>query len=522
MANRFEKYLEVVKKTNPIKYVGNVKRVVGLTIESEGPKAEIGEIVSIRKTDGTSVSGEVVGFNNKKVILMPYGNMTGIFPGCEVVSTGAPLTIPVSQRLKGRILNGVGKPIDGKEEIYSQTRYSIYNDAPNPISRKRIDSTVETGIKAIDVAATVGEGQRIGIFSGAGVGKSTLLGMITRNIKSDINVIALIGERGREVKEFIEKDLGDEGLRKTVLIVATSDTPPLMRVKGAFVAMAIAEYFRDKGKHVALMMDSITRFARAQREIGLAIGEPPATRGFTPSVFTLIPELLERAGTNDKGSITGFFNVLVEADDMNEPVSDLVRGHLDGHISLKRSLANKGHYPAVDITDSISRIMVDIVSSKVMDYSTRLKKIVSVYREAEDLINIGAYVKGSNPEIDYSVSMIDKVNSFLRQRIEESFSLEESGQLLFKLFGDKKFNIQEHFKGFEEDYTNYPHSRIDENKFENIILKMIKKQENKDLFISHYLKDRISGDYVLKENVTKENELKIIKMLKYIDNKINK
>ncbi len=520
MANRFIKYLEVVKKTNPIKYLGRVSKVVGLTIESYGPKTEIGEVVTIRKTDGNIILAEVVGFNEEKVILMPYNSMTGIHPGCEVVSTGATLSIPVSNRLKGRILNGVGRAIDDKEEIFSSVRYSIYNDSPNPISRKRINSTMVTGIKSIDALCSVGKGQRIGIFSGAGIGKSTLLGMITRNIESDVNIIALIGERGREVKEFIEKDLGDEGLKKSVMIVATADTPPLMRVKGAYVALAIAEYFRDQGQSVTLMMDSITRFARAQREIGLATGEPPATRGFTPSVFTLIPELLERAGTSDKGSITGFYNVLVEADDMNEPVSDLVRGHLDGHISLIRSLANKGHYPAVDVTDSISRVMVDIVSPKVMEYSTKVKKIVSIYREAEDLINIGAYVKGSNPEIDYSISMIDKVNDFLRQGIYERYSIAEIGDMLFKLFDDDSFDLESNYKGFEENISIEDFDLIDAEIFEEEILKRIENNEDTELLLNHYLKDKNSEKYLLKENATKENQQRIINLLKPFEEKI--
>ncbi len=514
-SNRFSKYLEVIKRSDPVKYLGRVVKVVGLTIESIGPKTEIGELTTIRLTNGGSVQAEVVGFHDEKVILMPYGSMSGIYPGCEVVATGMVMSVAVSDKLKGRILNGIGKALDGKEEIYSPIRYPIYNEAPNPISRKRIDKTMATGIKAIDSIATVGQGQRIGIFSGAGVGKSTLLGMITRNIDADVNVIALIGERGREVKEFIEKDLGDEGLKKSVLIVATADTPPLMRVKGALVAMTIAEYFRDQGKNVAFLMDSITRFARAQREIGLATGEPPATKGFTPSVFTLIPELVERAGTSSKGSITGFLNVLVEADDMNEPVSDIVRGHLDGHITLTRSLANKGHYPAIDITDCISRIMIDIVSPKVMEYAARMKKIVSVYKEAEDLINIGAYVKGSNSEIDYAISMIGKVNEFLRQSIYESCTIEEIGRKLFELFGDKSFVLQEHFKGYEEKEVPIEFEKIEGIKFEEIISK-IEDDLDREMFITHYLKDRDSGDYFLKEHRTKENEQKIIKILKSI------
>lgn len=516
MSNRFDKYLAVVNGTEPIKYLGRVVRVVGLTIESIGPKTEIGELVSIRTEDNNKVLAEVVGFNKENVILMPFGGMTGIYPGCEVVAMGTSLSIPMSEGLKGRILNGIGKAIDGKEEVYSPVRYSIYNTSPNPIKRTRINKSLETGVKAIDTLTTVGQGQRIGIFSGAGVGKSTLLGMVTRNMKSDVNVIALIGERGREVKEFIEKDLGAEGLQRSVLIVATADATPIMRIKGAFVATAIAEYFRDQGQNVTLMMDSITRFARAQREIGLAVGEPPATRGYTPSVFTVIPELLERAGTNNKGSITGFYNVLVEADDMNEPVSDIVRGHLDGHISLNRQLANRGHYPAIDVTDSISRIMVDVVSPKVMDYASKVKKIISVYKEAEDLINIGAYVKGSNPEIDYSVSMIDKVYSFLRQGIYERYKLSESGKMLFQLFDDPDFILQENFKGFEEEYSIDQYRRIKKDVFEEQILTQISNEESKELLLNHYMYDRMSEDYILKENRTHENEIKIVKLLKSI------
>jgi len=350
----------------------------------------------------------------------------------------------------------MGKPIDSKEEVYSKHRYSVYNNSPHPLKRVPIRNILSTGIKAIDGVLSVGKGQRIGIFSGAGVGKSTLMGMLARKVKSDVNVVALIGERGKEVGDFIRKDLGEEGLRRSVLVVATADAPPLIRLKGAFVATAIAEYFRDKRLDVVLMMDSITRFARAQRDVGLASGEPPAIRGFPPSVFKVIPELVERTGTSNYGSITAFYNVLVEADDFAEPISDAIRGHLDGHIDLTRELANRGHYPAIDVTSSISRVAIDVVSERYIKFSRKIKEIIAVYKEAEELINIGAYVKGSNPRIDYAIQMIDKINIFLRQSINESYMAEETGKMLFNLFGEDEFDPIKDFNNYlsKDDYES--------------------------------------------------------------------
>lgn len=439
----FNKYLKVVERTDTIKYLGTVVQKVGPIIESIGPLTEIGEVCIIKLNEAKRLMCEVVGFRDKYVLLLPYADTEGVYPGSEVIASGTSLKVAVSESLKGRILNGIGKPIDGKEDIFSDEFYSIYNDSPHPLKRKRIIKPLSTGIKSIDALLTVGRGQRMGIFSGAGVGKSTLLGMIARYTDADINVVALVGERGREVKDFIIKDLGEDGLRKTVMVVATSDDPPLMRIKGAFVATAIAEYFRDLGYDVNLLMDSVTRVARAQREVGITIGEAPTTRGYPPSVWAMLPKLLERSGTSTIGSITGFYNILVEADEFNEPVSDNVRGILDGHIWLNRALANRGQYPAVDVLNSISRLTVDITSRKMQSYINKLKEIIAVYQDAEDLINIGAYVKGSNPRIDYSISMVDRIYDFMRQGIEEGFAIEESVSRLYELFDDKEFDVNE-------------------------------------------------------------------------------
>ncbi len=420
-----DKYRSVLNK-DYFKYQGRVSQVVGLTIESIGPVCNVGDLCYIRSNNTSyPVMAEVVGFKNNKILLMPLGEMAGIGPGSIIETTKTNLNVSVGYHLLGRIINGLGQAMDGKELPASDIRYPIENQPPNPLKRKRITEVLPLGVKAIDGLLTVGKGQRLGIFAGSGVGKSTLLGMIARNTKADLNVIALIGERGREVREFIEKDLKEEGLKRSVLVVATSDQPALIRLKAAQTATAIAEYFRDEGKDVLLLMDSLTRFAMAQREIGLAIGEPPVSRGYTPSVFAVMPKLLERAGNSDRGSITGLYTVLVDGDDMTEPVTDTARGILDGHIVLSRKIANRNHYPAIDILQSVSRVMNDIVDNDHKAMAYEIKKLMAVYRDAEDLINIGAYVKGSNDEIDEAISKIKKINDFLTQKVEENFEMNE-------------------------------------------------------------------------------------------------
>lgn len=420
------KYRRILENSDFIQYTGRVSKVVGLTIEAEGPEANIGELCLLRPGRGRKdINAEVVGFKDNKVLLMPLGDMSGVGPGNTVVATGDSLRVGVGEGLIGRVVDGLGNPIDGKPGISCEDFYPVYNQPPHPLTRKRITEPMPLGIKAIDGLLTVGKGQRIGIFAGSGVGKSTLMGMIARNTSAEVNVIALIGERGREVREFIEKDLQEEGLKRSVVVVATSDQPALVRLKGALLATAIAEYFRDKGKDVLLLMDSLTRFAMAQREIGLAIGEPPVSRGYTPSVFGIMPKLLERAGCSEKGSITGLYTVLVDGDDLTEPVTDTARGILDGHIVLSRDLANKNQYPAIDVLASISRVMPDVVTKKHLKTAAEIKKVMAVYRDAEDLINIGAYVKGSNPKIDYAIDVIDNIIAFIEQETSDSFSYEE-------------------------------------------------------------------------------------------------
>jgi flagellum-specific ATP synthase len=417
----FSKFSSVIRNTSLIKQNGKVTQVVGLVVESKGPAAQIGELCHIHiSRNELPVAAEVVGFKDTRVLLMPLGDMSGIKPGSEVTATGKSLSVNVSDALLGRVIDGIGNPIDGKGPIFSLKDYPLHNTPSDPLTRKRINEHLPLGVRAIDGTLTVGRGQRIGIFAGSGVGKSTLLGMIARNTEADVNVIGLIGERGREVRDFIEKDLGEEGLKRSVVVVATSDKPALIRLKGAFAATAIAEYFRDCGRDVMLMMDSVTRFAMAQREVGLAIGEPPATRGYTPSVFALLPKLLERSGTSDTGTITGLYTVLVEADDMNEPIADAVRGILDGHIVLSRRLAAQNHYPAIDVLQSVSRVMPDIVEKHHKTAAGQLRDSLATYREAEDLINIGAYVSGSNPRIDYAIDHINVINDFLKQSVDEN------------------------------------------------------------------------------------------------------
>jgi flagellum-specific ATP synthase len=431
---KFRKYFNELENMNLIKFSGYVSRIIGLTIESIGPAVEIGEICDIYTAKGKApIKAEVVGFKENIVLLMPLGEMTGIGPGSKVVATGHYLQVRVGENLLGRVLDGLGNPMDGRPEPLTFKKYSAENSPPNPLFRKKIREPLSLGIKAIDGLLTCGKGQRIGIFAGSGVGKSTLLGMIARNTSADINVIALIGERGREVREFLENDLGEEGLKRSVVVVATSDQPALIRLKGALIATSIAEYFRDNGKNVILMMDSLTRFSMAQREIGLAIGEPPVTRGFTPSVFAILPKLLERAGTSDVGSITGLYTVLVDGDDFNEPISDAVRGILDGHILLSRKLASLGHFPAIDVLGSISRVMPNIIDDGHAKSSRVLKESMAVYSEAEDLINIGAYKRGTNPKIDASIEKRDIFNDFLLQGVKEKFNYDEIVKKLIEI-----------------------------------------------------------------------------------------
>jgi flagellum-specific ATP synthase len=415
-----EKYRESLKPLNTLKFLGRVTKVVGLTIESAGPQVKMGEVCYIYPVNSdVPITSEVVGFHDEGVLLMPLGDMTGVGPGSRVLGTGRHFEVEVGYHMLGRVLDGIGQPIDGKGKLQSGKPWSIHNDPPNPLFRQRIDKPLTLGVRAIDSMLTIGQGQRVGIFAGSGVGKSTLLGMIARNTSADINVIALIGERGREVREFIENDLGPEGLARSILVVATSEKPALVRVTGALMATAIAEFFRSEGKSVMLMMDSLTRFSMAQREIGLATGEPPVTRGYTPSVFAMLPKMLERAGNNEVGSITALYTVLVDGDDMNEPITDTVRGILDGHIVLARKLANNGHYPAIDVLQSISRVMPNIVDESHLKQAMILKELMAVYNASEDLISIGAYQRGSNPKLDIAINKHDKMMSFLQQGMYE-------------------------------------------------------------------------------------------------------
>lgn len=425
---------ERLKSKNLYKKLGKVVNVVGLTIESAGPDATLGDVCCIYTEGdrGEHILAEVVGFRENKTLLMPYEDTSGIGLGCLVENQGTSMKIQVGPFLLGQVLDGLGRPMDGKH-FSGGASYSVEAPPPDPMAREIIDEVLPLGVKAVDGLITVGKGQRIGIFAGSGVGKSTLMGMFARNTKADINVIALIGERGREVREFIERDLGEEGMRRSVVVVATSDKPALERNKAAKTATAIAEYFRDRGKDVLLMMDSLTRFSMAQREIGLASGEPPVTRGYPPSVYAEMPKLLERAGRSDKGSITGLYTVLVDGDDFNEPITDTARSILDGHIMLSRKLAHKNHYPAIDVLQSISRCMSSIVGFGQKRNVAKLKTILAVYADAEDLINIGAYKKGSNASIDDAIAKIDKVNAFLRQTTEEKYSFEETVRLMEEL-----------------------------------------------------------------------------------------
>lgn len=425
------RYLRAIERADSVECTGKVTQVVGLTVECTGISARMGDVCRVYTGVGSDyVETEVVGFNSGRVLLMPLGDLEGIGPDNYVVCTNEPLRVPVGNGFLGRVLDGLGKPLDDGPPVEPDDYYSIANMPPNPLARTRIKEILPLGVKAIDALLTIGRGQRVGIFAGSGVGKSTLLGMIARNAKADINVIVLVGERGREVRDFLEKDLKDEGLAKSVLVIATSDQPALVRLKAASVGTAIAEYFRDQGKDVLLLMDSLTRYAMAQREIGMATGEPPVSRGYTPSVYAIMPKLLERSGTSDKGSITGLYTVLVEGDDMNEPIADTVRGILDGHIVLSRQLAHSNHYPAIDILGSISRLMSDIVTPEQKEKAGFVKNMMATYRDAEDLISIGAYRQGSSPEIDQAIALHGPIDRLLLQNVGDQFTFDETVDML--------------------------------------------------------------------------------------------
>ena len=430
------KYLDAVEGVDPIKFTGRVTKVQGLLVESRGPQAVVGEVCQILIPRlGKTAWAEVAGIRGETVQLMSYSPLDGIEAGCTVVATGEFLRVPVSDKLLGRALDSMGRPADGKGDIASPLTYPAVAAPPDAMTRRRIRTRMVSGIRSIDGLLPLGRGQRIGIFAGSGVGKSTLLGMVARNTNADVNVIGLIGERGREVREFIENDLGEEGLARSVLVVSTSDTPPLARLRGAYVATAVAEYFRDRGLDVMLLFDSVTRFARAQREIGLAIGEPPATRGYTPSVFDSLPKLLERSGTSDKGSITGIYTILVDGDDMDEPISDTVRGILDGHVVLTRRLGERYHYPAIDVLKSISRLSQAVTGPVTQKALGVVRRLMSTYEESEDMINIGAYVKGSNPGIDEAIAKHVAIEEFLVQAVGEKAPITDTIKRLGDIAG---------------------------------------------------------------------------------------
>lgn len=430
---RIAPYLAAVTAAEPVRVHGKITEVIGLLIEATGPAASIGDVCHIQQNGLTVGKAEVVGFKSDRTLLMSLGSVEGIHPGLTVVGTKQPLSVGVGNALLGRVLDGLGTPMDGAGPLGTLRLRPITASIPNPLKRQRISEPLVTGIKAVDGMVTIGKGQRMGIFAGSGVGKSVLLGMMARHCSSHVNVIALIGERGREVREFIERDLGEDGLARSVVVVATSDQPALIRIKGALLAAAIAEYFRDQGNDVLFLVDSVTRLATAQREVGLAVGEPPATKGYTPSVFSLLPQFLERAGTSDRGSITGLFTVLVEGDDMDEPIADAARSILDGHIVLSRRLAHRNHYPAIDVLESISRCMPDVVTPEHLEKVTLVKDLVATYREHEDLIQIGAYAAGSNPKVDCAISLDEPLRDFLRQKRDERVSLEGCIEQLSKL-----------------------------------------------------------------------------------------
>lgn len=440
LESKLSKYKKILENGQFAEISGIVKNVVGITIESKGPMVKMGDICKIfPHAGGTPVLAEVVGFREQSVLLMPFGNVTGIGAGNKVMATGEEYKVGVGNGLKGRILDALGRPMDDSGAIEPETYYPIENEPPNPLERTRIKEALPLGVRAIDALLTVGKGQRIGIFAGSGVGKSTLLGMIARRASADINVITLVGERGREVLDFIEKDLKEEGLRKSILVVATSDQPALLRLKSAMVGTAIAEYFRDQGYNVMLMMDSLTRFAMAQREIGMTVGEPPVSRGFPPSVYSMLPKLLERSGTSRKGSITGIYTVLVEGDDMNEPISDTVRGILDGHFVLSRKLANSNQYPAIDVLASVSRLMPDIVSKEHWKMANYVRNMMMEYESVRDLISIGAYKQGTNVETDMAVDLHTPILNMLKQEIGEEATFDQMLNMLGVIAKDMEY-----------------------------------------------------------------------------------
>ena len=428
------RYKRIINETKPSVEVGKVTQIIGLIIESDGPKASIGDLCYIyNDLNDKPMWAEVVGFKTKKLLLMPLGSMDGLRPGAIVTNTGAPMQIKVGPQLIGRVLDGLGQPIDTLGDVNTETTYSTHAEIINPLNRQLIRTPLSLGIRAIDGFITAGKGQRLGVFAGSGVGKSTTLAMMAKNTNADLNVIALIEERGREVREFIESTLGPEGMKRSIVVVATSEQPSLVKIKAGFVATAIAEYFRDQGKDVLFMLDSVTRIAMAQREVGLAVGEPPATRGYTPSVFALMPKLLERAGSNEYGTITGLYTVLVEGDDFNEPISDTARSILDGHIMLSRDLAHKNHYPAVDVLESISRVMKEVTTKEHIKAAGKIRNLLAAYKKNEDLINIGAYVNGSDPVTDKAIKYMDEINAFLQQSIDEKTAYDETVDKLISI-----------------------------------------------------------------------------------------
>jgi flagellum-specific ATP synthase len=432
-----EPYRERLQSLDPYRMNGRVTQVIGLVIEANGPEAKVGELCEVHYSrHEPPMAAEIVGFREGKTLLMPLGDMRGIAPGNEVVASGQPLRLNVGRELLGRVVNGRGLPVDDKGDLELEEWRTLHAEPPPPLQRRRIDTQLDLGVRALDALVPMGRGQRLGVFAGSGVGKSSLMGMIARSTKADVNVIALVGERGREVLEFIERDLGEEGMRRSVVVIASSNESAVMRINAAFAATTIAEYFRDQGQDVLLMMDSVTRFAMAQREIGLAIGEPPATRGFTPSVFALLPRLLERAGTSDVGTITGLYTVLVEGDDMNEPISDAVRGILDGHVVLSRELAHRNHYPAIDVLSSISRLQGALLDPGQNAAAGTVRETLATYREKEDLITIGAYAIGTDPKTDYAIAKKPEIDAFLKQGVEEPSTAADALEQLVRLASD--------------------------------------------------------------------------------------
>lgn len=436
----WEHYSSAVEQCRPLTVEGKVVKVTGLVAEGQGPGAGIGSTCHIRNGQGEPVLSEVVGFKDSRIMLMPYGEMRGINPGCKISLVHDKPFVPVSDNYLGRIVNGFGEPLDGVGPIPANVHYPLYGQVVNPMHRRSIKEVTDVGVAAINSMVTLGRGQRVGIMSGSGVGKSVLMGMMARHTSADVSIVALIGERGREVKDFVEQTLGAEGLKKSVVVAATSDVSPLVRMRGAYFATTLAEYFRDRGLNVLLLMDSITRFAMSARDVGLAVGEPPTVKGYTPSFFVQLPKLLERAGSIEgKGAITGIYTVLVEGDDMNDPVGDAVRSVVDGHIVLSRDLANRGHYPAIDVPASVSRVMRDVVDPQDMELCQKVKEILATYRDAEELIAIGAYVDGTDPKIDYAKKLIGRINDFLRQEINEKVAFKAAFDRLKGLF--KEANI---------------------------------------------------------------------------------